>query len=46
MRIRNYIDTHSLGLRKLKISLPHVRYLKYFLWLYHITHIVKKIKDK
>ena len=46
MRIENCIDIHSLGLRELKISLAHVGYPKYLSWLYHITHIVKKIRDR
>ena len=46
MRIGNYIDTHSLGLKELKISLAHVGYPKYLSWFYHITNIVKKIRDR
>ena len=46
MRIGNRIDIHSLGLRELKISLAHVGYPKYLSWLYHVTHIVKKIRDR
>ena len=46
MRIGNHIDIHSLGLRELKISLAHVGYPKYLSWLYHIAHIVKKIRDR
>ena len=46
MRIGNYIDIHSLGFRELKISLAHVGYPKYLSWLYHIEHIVKKIRDR